>query len=109
MKDIAPIKEHLAHFHIAGFTYYDGAEAFEELKMGLPLSLKLEKQNQYDAQAVLITYKKWKLGYIPKAENPIFYKLLRVGFTNISLHIQRIDKTAHPEHQVQVVAHLVRG
>lgn len=102
-----PIKEHLANFNIAGFSYYDGAEAFGELKMGLKLDISLDPGNKFDPLAVMISYKDFKLGYIPKAVNDIFYKLLRVGAKNIVARVQRLDETEHPEQQVWVVAHLV--
>lgn len=101
------IKEHLSNFCIAGFTYYDGAEAFSELKIGLKLAIELEKDNPYDAHAVLIKYKDFKLGYIPSEHNSLFYKLLNVGINQIELRIQQMDKSEHPEKQIRVVAHLV--
>lgn len=101
-----PHKEHLAHFNIAGFTYYDGPEAFSSLKIGQELDLALDPENTYDNRAVALFHKDWKLGYIPRGENRIFYKLLRTGSKNIVLRIQRLDATEHPEAQVQVVAHL---
>lgn len=103
------IKEHLAHFNIAGFTYYDGVEAFSELKIGQKLDMKLEPGNAYDGRAVMVSYKNWKLGYIPRTENRIFYKLLKTGSTNIQLRVQRLNAHEHTESQVQVVAHLVGG
>lgn len=107
MKTKQQTKEHLAHFNIAGFTYYDGAEAFNELKMGLELNLAIDEDNKFDARAVMISHKDWKLGYVPRGENRIFYKLLKTGSTNISLRIQRLDGKEHPEGQVGVVAFLV--
>ncbi len=101
-----PAKEHLAHFNIAGFTYYDGSEAFPELKMGQELDIALDTENKFDNRAVMISYKDWKLGYVPRSDNRIIYKLLRTNVTNIVLRIQRLDGTEHPEAQVQVVAHL---
>lgn len=101
------IKEHLANFNIAGFSYYDGAEAFGELRMGLKLEISLDPENKFDPQAVVVSYKDYKLGYIPKAVNEIFYKLLRVGAKNMVVRVQRLDATEHPEQQVWVVAHLV--
>lgn len=102
------IKEHLAHFCIAGFTYYDGAEAFNELKVGTLLNIELDDENKYDPRAVMITYNNLKLGYIPRSENRIFYKLLKTGFSvNIQLRIQRIGAQEDPEKQISVVAHLV--
>ncbi|HET8837801.1 MAG TPA: HIRAN domain-containing protein [Flavobacteriaceae bacterium] len=107
MDNSKPIKEHLANFNIAGFTYYDGAEAFPELKMGLELNIAIEDENKFDARAVLISYKNWKLGYVPREHNRIFYKLLKVGMENIKVRVQGLDKSGHPEGQVRVVAHLV--
>lgn len=101
------VKEHLAHFNIAGFSYYDGAEAFPELKMGVKLDVSLDPENKFDARAVIVSYKDYKLGYVPKTANEIFYKLLRVGAKNIVARVQRLDETEHPEQQVWVVAHLV--
>ncbi|MCD9854521.1 HIRAN domain-containing protein [Epilithonimonas sp. JDS] len=101
-------KEHLANFQIAGFTYYDGALAFKDLKIGTKLKLKLDADNKYDARAVAIYYKDHKLGYIPKAENRIFYKLFTVGLQRfVKARIQRISKDEHPENQIQVVAHII--
>ncbi len=100
MKDNKQNKEHLANFNIAGFTYYDGAEAFKDLEMGLELKLAIDENNKYDARAVMISYKNWKLGYVPREHNRIFYKLLKVGLDNIVLRVQGLDKSEHPERQV---------
>ena len=103
------MKEHLAHFDIAGFTYYDGAEAFRKLKIGTKLNLVLDEENKYDSRAIAIYFDKLKLGYIPRSENRIFYKLLKVGITNFETSIQRIDASENPEHQIGVIVHLVKG
>ena len=100
--------EHLAHFTIAGFTYYEGALAFKKLKVGKKLDLKLEEDNKFDARAVAIYYKEYKLGFVPRTENRIIYKLLKIGLTkNIRLIIQKVHASEHPENQIMVVAHLL--
>mgnify|MGYP000159171693 CR=1 FL=1 len=76
-------KEHLAHFNIAGFTYYDGPECFKKLKIGKQLKLDLEPENKYDARAIAIYYKDLKLGFVPRSENRIIYKLLKVGLQSL--------------------------
>ncbi len=101
------MKEHLDHFHIAGFTYYDGAEAFKELEIGTLLRIELEPNNSYDPRAVKICYKDYHLGYVPRGNNRIFYKLLKVGIDAIEVRIQRINGQEHTEEQVGVVAHLL--
>lgn len=101
--------EHLAHFYIAGFTYYDGAKVFQKLKIGQKLKLKLEENNRYDARAVAIYYKKNKIGFVPRTENRIFYKLLKVGLkNNLRILVQSRNQSANPEQQIQVIAHLIK-
>ena len=102
-----PTKEHLAHFDIAGFTYYDAAEAFENLKIGTKLQLKIDEENKFDARAIAIYFNDFKLGFVPRSENRIVYKLLKIGFEGLETRIQRIDATAHPENQVSVIVHLL--
>jgi hypothetical protein len=100
--------EHLAHFNIAGFTYYDGALAFSKLKIGAKLELRLEEDNRFDARAIAIYHKEYKLGFVPRTENRIIYKLLRIGMKkNLSVLIQQADSRAHPENQIKVVIHLI--
>lgn len=101
------IKEHLAHFDIAGFTYYDGTDAFENLKIGTKLQLKIDYDNKFDARAIAIYHNDFKLGYVPRSENRIIYKLLKISFEGLETKIQRIDATAHPENQVSVIIHLI--
>ncbi|MBS1571062.1 MAG: HIRAN domain-containing protein [Bacteroidetes bacterium] len=101
-------KEHLAHFNISGFTYYDGALVFQKLKVGTQLNMKIEPENKHDSHAVAIYYKDYKIGYVPRTENKLLYKLLKVGLkNNIQFVIQRVAKHEHPENQIQVVVHLV--
>lgn len=102
------MREHLSHFDIAGFTYYEGVLAFSELKIGVKLQLKLEENNKYDARAVSIYYNEYKLGFVPRSENRILYKFLKVGISDsFEVRIQRLDEKETPEHQVGVVIHLV--
>ncbi|WP_124641287.1 HIRAN domain-containing protein [Amniculibacterium aquaticum] len=101
-------KEHLSHFNIAGFTYYDGALVFQKLNIGTKLNLVLEPDNKYDARAIAIYYKDHKIGFVPRTENRILYKLLMVGLKrNLQVVIQRVSKNEHPENQIQVVVHLI--
>lgn len=107
MKSIRPVKEHLCHFDIAGFTYYDGPEAFEKLKIGTRLHLKIEKENKFDARAVALYFDNFKLGFVPRSENRIIYKLLTIGFTGLECKIQRVTPSEHPENQIGVIIHLI--
>lgn len=100
---------HFNNFHIAGFTYYDGPDVYDELKIGLLVQLKHEPDNHYDAHAVAVFYNECKLGYVPRNENNQLSKLLECGYSDImEARIQRISPEEHPENQVQVVVKLIR-
>ena len=98
------IDRHFGNFFVAGFTYWDGCMALEELKIGTPLRLKRELENRFDPQAVAIYYGDYKLGYIPREENSVVSKLLDLGYADIfDLRVQRVSHDAHPEKQLGVV------
>lgn len=99
-------KEHLSNFNIAGFTYYEGVDCFQELKIGARLKLVLEEDNKYDPRAVAIYFEDYKLGFVPRAENRIIYKLLKIELDCLMAKVQMVDDKALPEHQVGVVVHL---
>ena len=66
-KNSKPVKKvHLANYYIAGFGYWDGCEAFEQLKIGSCLQLVREEENRFDPYAVAIYYREFKLGFIPR-------------------------------------------
>lgn len=108
MKGKRKKQEHLANFYIAGLTYYDAPICFKKLEIGTKLKLELDEENKFDPRAVAIYYEDYQLGYVPRAENRIFYKLLKTGNGDIlRLVIQQIDEREHPENQIRVVAHIV--
>lgn len=103
-------QEHLTHFDIAGFTYYKGAKCFNKLKIGKKLKLKLEPENKFDARAVAVYYKKNKLGFVPRSDNRIIYKLLSMNLGSfLEARVQAVNKKHNPESQVQVVVHLIKN
>lgn len=48
---------HFTNFDLAGFTYWDGVEAFDKLKIGLRLRFERELDNKYDPKARRYTLK----------------------------------------------------
>ena len=61
---------HLANFHVAGFSYWDGCEAFENLKIGTKLQFEREADNKFDPYAVAIYYNDLKLGRYVRGPHP---------------------------------------
>ncbi len=77
-------KIHFLHCHLAGFSFYDGVLAFENLKIGTELQLKHDPTNHYDKYAVEIYYNEHKLGFIPRGINP-----LQNSFSSVSIALKQ--------------------
>ena len=98
---------HLDNFHIAGFGYWEGCEAFEHLKIGTKLELVREEDNRFDPYAVAIYYGEYKLGFIPRGSNHDISKYLDMGLEDIfDVRITRITPDVHPEQQVEVIVYI---
>jgi hypothetical protein len=107
MEDNIMNDRHFASYHIAGFTYYDGVDVFEKLKIGTQLSLRAEPENPFDPNAVAIYYQDAKLGFVPRDENEAMSKFLRLGYTDLfEVKINQVSPEAHPEKQVRVVVRI---
>ncbi|MBR2228216.1 MAG: HIRAN domain-containing protein [Bacteroidales bacterium] len=97
-------KVHLTNFHIAGFGYWDGCEAFEHLRIGTSLEFVREADNPFDPYAVAIYYGDYKLGFIPRGSNHDISKYLDMGLDDIyDVRITRISPDTHPENQIEVI------
>jgi HIRAN domain-containing protein len=102
-KEIVMVNQHYATFYIAGFSYWDGLEVFDELRVGMELRLEAEPLNGYDPNAVKILFHDTLLGYVPREENEELSKFLQLGHTELfSAKISRINPEAHPEKQICV-------
>ena len=98
------IDRHFGNFFVAGFTYWEGCMALDELKIGTRLRLEREPDNRFDPQAVAIYYGDYNRGYVPREENRVVCKLMDLGYADIfDLRVQRISCDAHPEKQLGVV------
>ena len=100
-------REHFLNCHLAGFSFYEGVLAFNDLKIGTELSLRPEPDNRYDKHAVEVFYKEHKLGYIPRQMNRAVAKLLKAGINCFEARVQWLDGEAHPENQVGLIVYIV--
>jgi len=96
-------REHFDHFFIAGFAYYEGVLAFNQMKIGTELHMKLEPGNQHDRKAIEIYFKDFKLGYVPRANNKAVYAILKSGVDILEARVQTLSPDMPPEQQIQVV------
>jgi hypothetical protein len=100
-------RKHLTHFHIAGFTYYEGPIVFSQLRIGTPLRLVAEAENKHDPNAVAIYFEENKIGFIPSEKNELFSIFFEQGYTDLfQVYINRLSPDSHPEQQVGVVVYL---
>lgn len=98
---------HLDNFHIAGFSYWDGCEALNQLKPGTKLELVREEDNKFDPYAVAIYYGEYKLGFIPRSSNHDISKYLDMGIDDIyEVRVTRVTPEAHPKSQVEVILYI---
>ena len=63
-------------FHIAGYIFYDGEKIEQRIKKGTVLTLRSEKDNPHDKNAVEILMNNYKLGYIPQYCNEVISNML---------------------------------
>lgn len=54
---------------LAGYRYHAAAEVWPELRVGDELDLAREADNPHDANAVGVSWRGRKLGYVPRREN----------------------------------------
>ena len=101
-------RRNFSNFNIAGFTYWDGAIVFNELKIGTQLRLEREKENQYDPKAVAIYFGEYKIGFVPRGENDHISKLCEAGYCDIfDVRINRVSPEESPENQIGVIVSLI--
>lgn len=102
-------ERYFTDFHIAGFTFCDGIDVFQQLTIGSALTLKAEPENRFDPYAVAVYFNETKLGYIPKEKNKEISKFLNLGYSQIfEAHINRITADSHPEGQIGVVVRIAK-
>lgn len=100
---------HFINFTIAGFSFYEGVDVFNELNIGTELQLQAEPDNKFDPYAVMVLYTNHKLGYVPRGINKELHKILLMGYTHIFVaKINRVSPDEHPEQQISVLVRIVQ-
>ncbi len=100
-------RRHYINFDIAGFSYWDGCEVFNELKIGTELKILREEDNKFDPYAVAIYYGESKLGFVPRNANHDISKFLELGHAHLfEVRINRVSPDAHTENQIGVIVYI---
>ena len=85
---------------LAGFRFHGAAELWEELRVGDALELAREPDNPYDANAVSVSWRGRKLGYVPRRENAALAWSLDRGDT-LHARISRLSPHPNPARRIE--------
>ena len=85
---------------LAGFRYHAAAEVWDELRVGDRLELARERDNPYDANAVSVSWRGRKLGYVPRYENAALAWGLDRG-APLAARISRLAPEARPSRRLE--------
>lgn len=79
---------------LAGFRFYEAADAWPELRVGDRLELARQAGNPHDAGAVAVSWRGRMLGYVPRRENAALAWAMDRGER---LHARISRLTPHPD------------
>ena len=94
---------HFMNFYIAGFTFANGIDVIDDLKLGVNVQLVGETDNPHDPHAVAIYFEKTHIGYIPADQNEDIWNFIFFGHGDMfDAKISSVFPDKHPEKQFMV-------
>jgi hypothetical protein len=85
---------------LAGFRYHAAAQVWSELRVGDVLELAREPDNPHDANAVSLSWRGHKLGYVPRRDNAVLaWSLDRGGV--LRARISRLTSHPNPARRIE--------
>jgi HIRAN domain len=85
---------------LAGFRYHAAAEVWDELRVGDALIMERERDNPHDANAVSLSWRGRKLGYVPRRENAALAWGLDRG-EPLRARISRLSQHPNPARRIE--------
>ena len=85
---------------LAGFRYHAAAEVWESLRVGDRLELARERDNPHDANAISVSWRGHKLGYVPRHENAALAWGIDRGAA-LAARISRLAPDARPSRRIE--------
>ena len=102
-------RQTLFNCKLAGFTYYDGSLAWQDLQVGSKLT-PVAEDNKYDPNAIALYFGDNKLGFVPKEKNETLRHFIEMGWEEaIDIRISRLSREEHPERQVDISVGIARN
>lgn len=89
---------------LAGLRYHDAAQVWQELRVGDALELRREPDNPHDANAVSVSWRGRKLGYLPRRENAAAAWGLDRG-QRLGARISRLAPHPNPARRIEIEVH----
>ena len=86
---------------LAGVRYYAADEVWRELRVGDVLELSRESDNPHDANAVAVTWRGRKLGYVPRRANATLAWGLDRG-QGLQARISRLAQHPNPARRIEI-------
>jgi len=86
---------------LAGFRYHAAAEVWPELRVGDVLGLEREPDNAHDPNAIAVTWRGRKLGYVPKRDNAALAWGLDRG-APLQARISRLAPHPNPARRIEI-------
>ena len=85
---------------LAGFRYHAAAQVWDELRVGDRLELVRERDNPHDVNAVSVSWRGRKLGYVPRHENAALAWGMDRGAA-LAARISRLAPGASPSRRLE--------
>lgn len=85
---------------LAGYRFHAAAQVFDQLRVGDELQLVREAQNAHDGNAISVSWRGSKLGYVPRRENAALAWALDRG-EPVRARISRLLPGASPSRRVE--------
>jgi len=86
---------------LAGFRYHAAADVWRDLRVGDALELARERANPHDANAIAVTWRGRKLGYVPRRDNAALAWGLDRG-ERLQARISRLAPHPNPARRIEI-------
>jgi hypothetical protein len=100
----APAQDHVRlvvqSSSLAGFRYHAAADVWGELRVGDVLEIAREPDNPHDANAVSLSWRGRKLGYVPRRDNEVLAWSLDRGEV-LRARISRLSQHPNPARRIE--------
>jgi hypothetical protein len=84
---------------LAGFVYYDGRAAWDDIRKGDRLTLVREPANAHDTNAIRIEWQGRMLGYVPRRDNADLARQLDRG-ARVEARVTELVRAANGRHRL---------